>query len=138
LPDKVDRLPWWDQFGLTLRIQLSDYRDSILLLMMFSLLMPLGFMWLLGGYIGGKEPATEWFLAGNSVMTAGFGSANFAVLRVGRLRLSKEIDFYASLPIDRSAFVAGLFCLSQLSALPGLTANMLIVEAPGWGFPSRT
>lgn len=55
-----------------------------------------------------------------------FGSTNFAINRVGLLRLMKQIDFSAMLPVHKSAFVVTLFLLNQLSALPGLTVSLLV------------
>lgn len=121
----VVRQPWWRQFTLVLRVQLSDYRDSAVPMALFSMAMPLGLMWLMGGTVAGRGPEAVWFLAGNAVMTVSFGSANFTVYRIGYLRLNKELDYFASLPISKTAFLAALFCLAQITALPGLLASLI-------------
>jgi ABC-2 type transport system permease protein len=120
------RLPWLRQFWLLLQIQFSDYKDSAIFLALFSMVMPLGLMWLLGRYVAGEGPAAVWFLAGNAVMTVGFGSANFAIGRIGQLRINKEMDFFAALPVGKVAFMATIFTLSQIAALPGILVSLVM------------
>jgi ABC-2 type transport system permease protein len=120
------RLPWWQQFSLLLRIQYSDYKDSAVFLALFSMVMPLGLMWLMGRYVAGEGSGAVWYLAGNAVMTVGFGSANFAINRIGQLRINKEMDFYAALPVSKVAFMATVFCLSQIAALPGIAVSLIM------------
>jgi ABC-2 type transport system permease protein len=121
----VARKPWWRQFMLILQVQFSDYRDSAAMMLLFSLAMPVGLMWLMGDYVGQRGTGATWFLAGNACISLAFGSANFALWRVGQLRLNKELDFYATLPTSKSAFLAALFCMAQLTALPGVAASLL-------------
>lgn len=119
------RQPVWRQFWLVLRVQFSDYKDSAPFMALFSMVMPLGLLWLMGGTVAGRGPEAVWFLAGNAVMTVSFGSANFTVYRIGQLRLNKELDYYASLPVSKAAFLAALFCLAQITALPGMVASLV-------------
>lgn len=123
-PAVAMRQPWWRQFTLVLRVHFSDYKDSALTMALFSMLLPLGLMWLLGGNVAGVGPGAVWFLAGNAVMTVSFSCANFTIYRVGYLRLNKELDYFATLPVSRTAFLAALFCIAQLTALPGLIAGL--------------
>lgn len=126
MPADAVRLPWWQQFLTVLKLQYSEYRDSAVFLALFSLVMPLGLLWMLGGFVTGKGDDVTWFLAGNAMMTVGFGSFNFAVNRMGQLRLQKESDYYAALPVSRSAFVLSLFVLAQVATLPGTIASLVI------------
>lgn len=123
------RLPWTRQFALQLRLLYSDYRDDIIQLVLFSMLMPLGMIWLMGNYISMQGSGNEWFLGGNIIMSTGFGTAMFTAFRVGFLRLMHQIDYYGTLPVHRSAFLAALFCLSQITTVPGLA---VILAAGGW------
>lgn len=119
------RLSLWRQYVLLFRIQYSEYRDSAVVLALFSMLMPLGMLWLMGGYVSAAGSTSTWFLAGNAVMSVSFGSANFAVVRVGQLRLQHEMDYYATLPVTKGVFLLTLFSLSQISALPGLLSSVI-------------
>lgn len=70
--------------------------------------------------------AGSWFLAGDVVVSICFGASSFAIGRVAWLRLRHENDFYGTLPVKRSAFLATLFCLGLISILPGMAANLLL------------
>lgn len=120
------RLPLWRQFRLVFQIQFTDYQDMAVLLVMFSLLMPLGMLWLLGDTLAGKGEGAAWMQAGNVVMAVGFGSGSFAVWRTGQMRLNREIDYYAMLPISKLAFLGALFSLVQISVLPGLLSSLFV------------
>lgn len=117
-------LPWWMQFRLLLRLLFADYRNSAPFLALSSLIIPLGTLWLLGSALGQSGVEATWMLGGNAVMSIAIGSTNFALNRVGLLRLRREIDYYATLPVSKSAFVAAIFTLAQVSALPGLLAGL--------------
>jgi ABC-type multidrug transport system permease subunit len=119
------RQPWWRQFRLILQLQFSEYKDSAAMMVLFSVLLPVGLMWLMGGYVSDKGAQATWFLAGNIVVSMAFGCANFVLWRVGQLRLNKEMDFYAALPTSKSAFLAALFCIAQIVALPGVLASLV-------------
>lgn len=136
MPADSVRLPWWQQFVTVTKLQYSEYRDSAVFLALFSLVMPLGLLWMLGGFVTGNGQDATWFLAGNAMMTVGFGSFNFAVNRMGQMRLQKESDYYAALPVSRSAFVLSLFVLAQVATLPGTLASLVIghfMLAISWG-----
>ncbi|HWI63584.1 MAG TPA: ABC transporter permease [Symbiobacteriaceae bacterium] len=120
------RLPVWRQFRLIFRIQFTDYQDQAVLLVLFSLLMPLGMLWLLGDTLAGKGEGAAWMQAGNVVMAVGFGSGSFSVWRIGQLRLNREMDYYAMLPISKLAFLGALFSLVQISVLPGLLSSLFV------------
>jgi len=122
VPAPAPRLPWPQQFWLLLRLQYTDYRASAPFLLLFVLAMPLGLFWILHQYAG---PQAIWLLAGNLVLAVSYGSVSFAIGRAGWLRVNGEMDFYGSLPVHRSAFVASLFVLGLLSALPGVLGSLL-------------
>lgn len=122
---QVRYLPWWEEFVLLLRVQFTDYRGNASYLVIFGLLMPLGFFWLLQTWVG-LGAQTIWLLAGNLILAISFGSVNFAIQRTAWVKLSGEIDYYGTLPIRRGPFVAGLFTLSLLSTMPGMIANLFL------------
>lgn len=125
-PDVVAYLPWYRQFWLLLKIQFSDYRSSAAFFVVFSMVIPIGLLWVLGNYVNDTGIEAAWFLAGNVVVSVTFGSASFAVARVAWLHIDREIDYYGTLPIRRSAFLASLFTLSQISTFPGLVTSLTI------------
>lgn len=118
-------MAWFEEFWLLLRLQYTDYRGNAPYLVAFGLVMPLGVFWMLQTYVG-LGPQTVWLLAGNMVMAVSYGSVNFAMQRTAWIKLAGEMDYYGTLPIRKSAFVAGLFTLGLVSALPGMVSNILI------------
>lgn len=117
---------WPKQFWLLLRLQYADYREYAAQMVLFGLLMPIGFQLLMRDGLLNSSQDASWFLGGNAMVSLAFGSASFVLFRMGTLRLVGQLDYYATLPISKSAFVASLFCLSQLSAFPGLMSSFLI------------
>lgn len=120
--DQAVNLPWRRQYIFLFWLQWADYQDSAAFMILFSIVMPLGLLWLLSGSLGNRPYD---FLAGNAVIAIGFGAVNFAVNRVGILRLQGEMDYYATLPIKKSAFAASLLSLSLVAALPGVLVSLL-------------
>lgn len=114
-------LPWWRQYRFLFGLQWADYQDSAAFMILFSIVMPLGLLWLLSSSLGSRPYE---FLAGNAVIAIGFGGANFSINRVGVLRLQGEMDYYATLPIKKSAFAASLLSLSLVAALPGVLTSL--------------
>lgn len=118
-------LPWHMQFRLLFRLLFTDIRQEAPFLIVFSMLVPLGLLWALGTYVTERGTDAAWFLAGNAVVAVSFSSVLFTLSRVALMRLRQELDFYATLPVERTAFLAALFCLAQVAALPGLTTSLV-------------
>lgn len=119
-------LSWAQQFRLLFRLQFSDYRASLPFFILFSILMPVGFLYVFGSNAARPGADASWFLAGNVVVSVCFGASSFAIARVAWLRIRHEMDFYGTLPVKRTAFLATLFCLGQMSALPGMVSSLLV------------
>ena len=119
-------LSWMQQFRLLFRLQYTDYRASLPFFLVFSILMPVGFLYAFGSNVTRPGADNGWFLAGNVVMSVCFGAASFAIARVAWLRIRHEMDYYGTLPVKRSAFLATVFCLGQISALPGMVSSLLV------------
>jgi ABC-2 type transport system permease protein len=118
-------LPWWLQFWLLMRLQYAEYREKAVLFLAFSLGMPLGVFWVLRQHVsGGGE--NLWLLAGSLVLSVCYGSVNFVIQRVGWMKVQGETDYYDMLPVHPSAFIAAIFTLGLLSALPGLAGTLLL------------
>ncbi|MEW8980075.1 MAG: hypothetical protein AB2385_16945, partial [Symbiobacterium sp.] len=115
-------LSWMQQFRLLFRLQFTDYRASLPFFVMFSILMPVGFLYAFGRNVIQPGADNNWFLAGNVVMSVAFGAASFAIARIAWLCIRHEMDFYGTLPVKRTAFLATVFCLGQISALPGMVS----------------
>jgi ABC-2 type transport system permease protein len=115
----------WTQFRLLLSLQYSEYRANAVVFVAFGMVMPLGIFWILDQYVG-VGPQAVWLLAGNMVLSVCYGSVNFALQRVGFMKMQGEMDYYATLPVGKGVFVAAIFVLGLLSALPGLLTSMLI------------
>lgn len=119
-------LPRWHQFRLLFRLLFADYRDAAPFLLFSGILIPVGVLLTVGSVLSDYGSGATWVLAGNAVMSMAIGSASFALSRVGQLRLLQQLDFYATLPVRREIFLLALFCLSQISALPGLMGSLLV------------
>lgn len=115
---------WVKQFQLLFRLQFSEYRASLPFFLFYSILMPIGFLYVFGSSKLGLD--ASWFLAGNVVVSVCFGSSSFAISRVAWLRLRHENDSYGTLPVKRSAFLTALFCLGLFSSLPGMACSLIL------------
>lgn len=118
-------LAWHVQFRLLFRLLFTDIRQEAPFLVVFSMLVPLGLLWALGTYVTERGTDAAWFLAGNAVVAVSISSVLFTLNRVALMRLRQELDFYATLPVERTAFLAALFCLAQVAVLPGLTTSLV-------------
>ncbi|MDB4896588.1 MAG: putative transporter ATP-binding protein [Firmicutes bacterium] len=121
MPVTVARPSLRDQFSVVLQLLYTDYRAQAPFLIITSLFLPLGIVWIIRQYAG-SGPVTTWLLAGNMVLAVSYGSLTFALWRSAALRLTGEINFYGALPISQIVFVVSIFTVSLLSTLPPLLA----------------
>lgn len=123
-PPQQAQLSWASQYRLLLRLLITDYRSAGPFLLLIGLVLPLGFMWILKQYVGTGPDAT-WMLAGNIVMAISFGSVSFAIQRTALMKVEGELDYYGSLSVHKSSFLAALFTESIVFALPAMLSSML-------------
>lgn len=119
------QLPWFQQFRLLLSLLITDYRSAAPFLVLIGLVLPTGFLWIIKSYVGTGEGAL-WLLAGNIVMSVCFGSVSFAIQRTALMKVEGELDYYASLSVKKSAFIAATFVESIIFAIPALTSSLLL------------
>lgn len=121
----VPHLPWFKQFRLLLRLLITDYRSAAPFLLLIGIALPLGFLWILSQYIETGQQSV-WLLAGNVIMAICFGSVSFAIQRTALMKVEGELDYYGSLSISKSAFIAAVFLESIVFALPALFTSLII------------
>ncbi|QQE72808.1 ABC transporter permease [Brevibacillus composti] len=119
------QLPWFQQFRLLLSLLITDYRSAAPFLVLIGLALPTGFLWILRSYVGTGEEAL-WLLAGNIVMSVCFGSVSFAIQRTALMKVEGELDYYASLSVKKTAFIAATFVESIIFAIPALTSSLVL------------
>ncbi|MEW9701483.1 ABC transporter permease [Paenibacillus sp. SI8] len=119
------RLSWFHQFGLLLRVLVTDIRSAAPFLLLMGIVLPLGLFWIMNKYVG-VGPESHWLLAGNIVMTVSFGSVSFSIQRTALMKIEGELDYYGSLSVHKGAFMAAVFVESIIFAIPALLSSLVI------------
>lgn len=119
----------WRDFWWLLRGELFLLREAwfwYLVQMSFVPLTQLLFLWIL---VGRREPnAMSYFLTGSLVMSLSLGGMLSLGQHLGRLKNDNAFEYYASLPIAKSIFIAAVTTRGTLLALP----STLLILALGW------
>jgi hypothetical protein len=86
---------------------LTEYRRTWFFHLIYSLLFPVAFVFLVKMTTGSTSRAQDIFLLGGLLTTAlSFGSFSMLVDKIGRSRQRHEFDYWITLPIPKLAFNA--------------------------------
>lgn len=106
------------------KIFLADWRGALWpFLLFFSLLFPIGILWILFlMYRGTHVPShvLSFYVSGSFVTSIVFSSVSYVISRVGWARQQHQLDFWAGLPVKKLSLVVALFAVGVLTAVPGI------------------
>lgn len=111
----------WGKFLVLLRMQMTRLRTSWRPYLIVSSVMPLGIALLLRAVM---DPAQVrqygiQIVSGSVVLAISMTAVVMLAQRIAWLRETKAIDFYATLPVSRSAVVAAILVSFAVFSLPG-------------------
>ncbi len=114
------------QFGVLLRLFLSEYRTLWFFYVFFGFVWPIGFIFFITTATGSMSTEQAIFILGGNMATAiAFGPAFLLINKIGMGREHHEFDYWSTLPIPKLVFVLALNLVALLLALPGLIAAYL-------------
>lgn len=121
--------------GSVYRAQLSRARAARGPLLVVATLQSLGILLLLRGIVHRTHDLTsQSIVAGSAVLVVAFVALNLLAQRFGALRASRGLDFYAALPVPRSALLLGIAAGYASFTIPG-TVLTALVGAALYGLP---
>jgi len=111
----------WGKFVVLLRMQMTRLRTSWRPYLIVSSVMPLGIALLLRAVM---DPAQVrafgiQIVSGSVVLAISMTAIVMLAQRIASLRETRAIDFYATLPVSRSAVVAAILVSFAVFSLPG-------------------
>jgi ABC-2 type transport system permease protein len=115
--------------------QLGRVRVARVPLLLVAMMQSLGLIVLLRGVVHRHDGATAAsVVAGSTILVVGFVGLNLLAQRLGALRASYALDYYAALPVSAAAVVLGTTASYAVFALPGALvtaiAGDLIYQLP--------
>jgi ABC-2 type transport system permease protein len=104
-------------------------------LLFVATLQSLGILLLLRGVVHDHEPKTaSAVVAGSTVLVVAFVALNLLAQRLGVLRATSALDYYAALPVPTAAVVLGIAASYATFTVPGAVATA-VVGALLYGLP---
>jgi ABC-2 type transport system permease protein len=127
--------PFWVQLGDLILIQLANWRWSWRGALLTGLVAPLLSTAALGLFARDSgEVALAYILTGNMVMSLLFGTFDRVAAHFAYMRAVGRLDFFATLPIYRSALIVATVIAFLALALPSLILTLafgtLILDLP--------
>jgi ABC-2 type transport system permease protein len=110
-------------------MQLANYRWTWRWQLIGGLIAPLSFMFMINSLLGAAGMSAEagaHVLAGNLVLSAVFTAMGNTANRFAWLKETEGLDYYATLPIRRSAMVATVVLAFVTLSLPSMGATVLL------------
>jgi ABC-2 type transport system permease protein len=110
-------------------MQLANYRWTWRWQLIGGLIAPLSFMFMISSLLGAAgttAAAGAHVLAGNLVLSAVFTAMGNTANRFAWLKETEGLDYYATLPIRRSAMVATVVLAFVTLSLPSMGATVLL------------
>ena len=115
------------QFGVLLRLFLSDYRTLWFFYVFFGFMWPISFIFFITTATGSMSTEQAIFILGGNMATAvAFGPAFLLINKIGAGRERHEFEYWSTLPMPRLVFVLALNLVALLLALPGLVGAYLL------------
>lgn len=115
------------QFWDMLLIELTNWRWSWRTMILLSMMMPLLSIVGLGVFAGNAGHETlAYILTGNIVMALVFGTMDKIQTHYMYMRLMGTLDYFATLPIKRYAFILAMVIAFLLLALPSVIVTIIL------------
>jgi ABC-2 type transport system permease protein len=107
--------------------QLARARVARAPLLFVASIQSIGLIVLLRGIVsGGAGPEQQQLVAGATVLVVAFVALNLLAQRVGYLKASGALDYYAALPVPPAAVVLGIAAAYASFAVPGTLVTALV------------
>lgn len=134
-PAPGPRVPLGNAVAAVAAGQLGRVRVARGPLLLVATLQSLGLVVLLRGVVHQHDPMTAGaIVAGSTVLVVAFVSLNLLAQRLGALRATTALDYYAALPIPPAAVILGMAAAYAAFTLPGAIITAL-VGAAVYGLP---
>lgn len=126
-PTAARRLPLWSAITAVAAGQLGRVRVARIPLLFVATFQSLGLLVLLRGVVHHRDAATSSsIVAGSTVLVVAFVTLNLLSQRLGALRASTALDYYAALPISPAAVVLGTTASYALFTVPGAVLTAVL------------
>lgn len=107
--------------------QLGRVRVARIPLLLVATMQSLGLVVLLRGVVHQHDGSTAAaIVAGSTILVVGFVALNLLAQRLGALRASYALDYYAALPVSPAAVVLGTTASYGAFALPGALVTAVV------------
>ncbi|WP_026731553.1 ABC transporter permease [Fischerella sp. PCC 9605] len=107
-------------------MELTNWRWSWRILALNSAIAPMLGIIALGSFAqGSQQPNLAYILTGNLVMALMFGNLNNIASRFSYMRFAGTLEYYATLPISRTALIIASVLAFFLLSLPSLLVNII-------------
>lgn len=107
--------------------QLGRARVARIPLFLVATMQSLGLVVLLRGVVHRHDGSTAAaVVAGSTILVVGFVALNLLAQRLGSLRASYALDYYAALPVSPAAVVLGTTASYAIFALPGALVTAVV------------
>lgn len=115
------------QFGVLLRLFLSEYRTLWFFYVFFVFVWPISFIFFITTATGSMSREQGIFILGGNMATAiAFGPVFLLITKIGAGRERHEFDYWSTLPMPGLVFVLALNLVALLLSLPGLISAYLL------------
>lgn len=125
------RTRFWPAFAAVYAGQLSRARVARVPLLFVASFQSLGILLLLRGVVDpssgrAADLTRESVVAGSTVLVVAFVALNLLAQRIGALRASGALDYYAALPVPSSAVVLGTASSYATFTVPGTVVTAVV------------
>lgn len=126
-PDRVNRpQPWLNQLISIFTMELMNWRWSWRFTITIGLIAPLIFTIMIGAMAQtATDETVAYWLTGNIILSLMFTNLSRMANRFAFMREVGSLDYFATLPIHRSALVTGVLSSFFLISLPAVVATIL-------------
>jgi ABC-2 type transport system permease protein len=107
--------------------QFGRVRVARVPLLLVAMLQSLGLVVLMRGVVHRHDHSTAAaVVAGSTILVVGFVALNLLAQRLGALRATSALDYYATLPVSPAAVVLGMTASYAAFAVPGAVATAVV------------
>lgn len=122
-------VPMWPAISAVAAGQLARVRVARGPLLLVALVQSLGLVILLRGIVHHHDASAAAIVAGSTVLVVAFVALNLLAQRLGALKASRALDYYAALPVSPTAVVLGTVASYAAFCVPGVVVTALVGAA---------
>lgn len=119
--------PFGEAFRAVYAGQVARAKVARAPLLFVASLQSIGLIVLMRGIVSGRSgPEQQQLVAGAAILVVAFVALNLLAQRIGALKASGGLDYYAALPVPPAAVVLGVAAAYASFAVPGTVATTLV------------